>query len=237
MSECVAVLTSNKLRIQEIQKVIEGSNCCCVVCDGIHNFVEMFTHNNIDFYVLDIEDSQGKELIEYHEFYNAFLKYVPSDMRIVIGENNGFVKYDNFANTFVEKVACRILKGKSYKIMSNERINSLLKQIERYLIEKKFSPKYVGFEYVIAIMCFYLTTDSTRVVLSKDVYPKLCEQYNKSNYCIERNIRFFLQSNKFLGELVLDGNFSTKRIIEMLYRDIRKDVFIQKILDDTDLKD
>lgn len=237
MSECVAVLSSNKLKIREITKVIESVNWCSVVCENLGQLIETLSHRSIDFYVLDVDDVQGEKLRQYREFYSSFLKYVPNDMRIVIGNEREFINYADFPDVFKEKVACRVLKVKKSKLMSNEELKNLRKQIERYLIEKKFSPKYIGFEYVIRIMSFYLTSGMARVVLSNDIYPKLEKEFHKSNYCIERNIRFFLQSNKFLDEIVLDGNYSTKRILEMLYRDLRKDVFIQKMLSDSDAKD
>ena len=237
MARCVAVLTGNKLRAQSVQKIIEGSNYECEVCENMQNFVTMFSRKCLDFYVLDVEDSQGNQVIEYKEFYNAFLKYVPNDMRVVIGDDEEFIKFDNFEKIFLEKVACRMLKGKTCSLISNDKMEYLTKQIERYLIERKFSPKYVGFNYVVSILCIYLTSGLSRIILSRDVYPKLYEEFNTSVYCIERNLRFFLLSNKHLGNLILDGNYSTKRIIEVLYRDLRKDAFIQKLIDDPDLKD
>ncbi len=237
MGECVALISRNKLRVNQMYEYLKKFDCSVITCESIESFIKYFNAHSVGCYVLDLQNNKGEMDAEFLNFYTAFLNFVPEEMRIVIGSNKNDPKqiaFENFNNAFSEKYAYRMLKGSPHKLMSLERASRLARQIEKFLLDNRFSPKYCGFDYVIDILYFYLTTSKSRVVLSKDVYPMISKKYGKTQCSIERNIRFFLHGNKDFCKKVLDENYSTKRIIELLYRDVRKDFFIEKIMSDPD---
>lgn len=234
MKERIAIISKNKLRTAQLYEFLKDYDYKIVTYESVSSFVKHFNDTYINLYILDLEDENHKICEEFENLGKLFLKYQPEERRIFLSEKedkeNAITAYKDFEEVFHLKKAIRLMQAHHCKCLSVLDICRLEERLEILLLNYSFNPKYNGFDYVKETLVYYLTSQKHCIYLTVDVYPTLCEKYSKSMVGIERNIRFFLKSNKLFCEKLIGANPSTKKIIQVLYREIRKDSFINSIL-------
>ena len=114
-------------------------------------------------------------------------------------------------------------------------------RVTNLLLNFKFQPESLGFEYLRSAVLYYLDTNHSTAGITTEVYPLLAQKYNTKEASIERNIRMCVENayengglltlNDYYGAVVYTNKFkfSNSEIISILVELIKLDDLKRKI--------